>query len=75
MKVLQETCEEAFQASQAYGMLLEKAEVDEAEMEALKKVRIRYMFETYILVEPYRKWMVIYCPLTSRRIMSTIFDA
>ena len=36
--VLRETCEVAFQASPAYEILLLKAQMDEAEMEALEKV-------------------------------------
>lgn len=35
----QETCEVAFQASPAYELLLLKAQMDEAEMEALEKVK------------------------------------
>lgn len=36
--VLREMCEVAFQASPAYEILLLKAQMDEAEMEALEKV-------------------------------------
>lgn len=39
LAIMQETCEETFQGSEAYVQLLRKADRDEAEMEALKKVR------------------------------------
>lgn len=38
LRRMQETCEEAFKRSEALGSLMSKAERDEAELEALRKV-------------------------------------